>query len=45
MLLDIVDLFIHPDAYVCLWRDGELHILHVADLSTPTAAPKQALAL
>ena len=30
MLLDIVSLCAEPEAYVCVWRDGELYIEPVA---------------
>ncbi len=30
MLFDIVALCIEPEAYVCVWRDGELFIEPVA---------------
>ncbi len=26
MLYDILDVLRDPEAYVCIWRDGELHI-------------------
>ncbi len=39
MLLDLADLLLEPDAYVCIWRDGELFIEAVAqDDALPQAA-------
>jgi len=26
MLFDLIDLLMRPDAYVCVWRDGELFV-------------------
>jgi hypothetical protein len=26
MLFDLFDLLMRPDAYVCMWRDGELFV-------------------
>jgi hypothetical protein len=26
MPADLIDLLLDPDAYVCVWRDGELYI-------------------
>ncbi len=30
MLLDLAELLLEPDAYVCVWRNGELFIEAVA---------------
>ena len=30
MLFDLFDLLMRPDAYVCVWRDGELYVEPVA---------------
>jgi hypothetical protein len=26
MLFDLIDLLMRPEAYVCVWRDGELYV-------------------
>ncbi len=31
MLFAMIDLFLEPAAYLCLWRDGELYIEPAAD--------------
>ncbi len=36
MLLDIADLFLDPEAYVCVWRDGELYVEPLATLTAST---------
>jgi hypothetical protein len=37
MLFDIAELFAEPEAYVCVWRDGELFIEAIA---TPCATTR-----
>lgn len=36
MLGDITDVFANPEAYVCMWRDGELYVRAATD---PAVAP------
>ncbi|MES0403384.1 MAG: hypothetical protein ABUJ93_07750 [Hyphomicrobium sp.] len=36
MLFDLFDLLMRPDAYVCVWRDGELYIEPAAEISAAT---------
>ena len=38
MLANLIDLLMRPDAYVCIWRDGELF---VEAAPTPSAATKE----
>jgi len=36
MLFDLFDLLMRPEAYVCVWRDGELYVEPVAEISAAT---------
>jgi hypothetical protein len=36
MLLDIADIVLEPEAYVCVWRDGELYVELLATLTAST---------
>jgi hypothetical protein len=38
MLCDIADLFLDPEAYICVWRDGELYIEAIASLGAASSA-------
>ena len=38
MLANLIDLLMRPDAYVCIWRDGELF---VETAPTPSAETKE----
>jgi hypothetical protein len=31
MPFPMIDLIQDPDSYVCLWRDGELHVVNAAE--------------
>lgn len=42
MLTAITDVLGEPEAYVCIWRDGELYVEPVADL--PLTGTKELLA-
>lgn len=42
MLFDLFDLLMRPDAYVCVWRDGELYVEPVApDVAATTESTDQ----
>ena len=36
MLVDLIDLLMRPDAYVCMWRDGGLFVEPVPALHPPS---------
>jgi hypothetical protein len=36
MLFDLIDLLTRPEAYVCMWRDGELYVEPVGQDEAPT---------
>lgn len=36
MLFNIIDLLMRPEAYVCMWRDGELYVEPIAQDVAPT---------
>lgn len=36
MLFDLIDLLMRPEAYVCVWRDGELFVEPILTTSTAT---------
>ncbi len=35
MLFDLIDLLMRPEAYVCMWRDGELYVEPIAQNVAP----------
>ncbi len=37
MLFDLIDLLMQPEAYVCVWRDGELFVEPVPTAPAATA--------
>ena len=41
MLFNLIDLLTRPEAYVCVWRDGELFVEPVAATSAATTESTQ----
>jgi len=37
MLFDLLDLLMRPEAYVCVWRDGELYVEPLTEIIAEAA--------